>query len=431
MAHAKDTYTADGSTQSFLVSFPFISRDHVTVTADGSTATFTWVNDGQITITSPASLSTEAIVIKRNTSPSAVLVDFEDGSNLTETDLDLLALQSFYLAQENIDEQGSVGFADLDGFDDAIVATSGNILVGDGTEFDSVTMSGDATINSSGVVALGTGVIVDADVNASAAISASKVQYIDTVTSDVQAQIDAVTAGTLQTIDDDNLTIQDEGDNTKKGKFQLSGVTTGNTRTITWPDADVTIPTTFVTPSTSDTFTNKSIDLANNTLASTLAQLNTAISDATLVSNAITASSTDTLTNKTIGASTLSGAMDGADQQVKKINLLDYGEVTNAIGSTGGGTQDIDLTLGNSVTATVDTSTNTFTFSNPTASDEGCSFDLFLTNGGSQTVNWPASVDWAGATAPTLTTSGVDWLVFATKDGGTIWNGAVVGLDMS
>ena len=72
MAFAKDTYTADGSTQSFLVSFPFISRDHVTATAAGSTATFTWVNDGQITITSPASLSTETIVIKRSTSPSAV-----------------------------------------------------------------------------------------------------------------------------------------------------------------------------------------------------------------------------------------------------------------------------------------------------------------------------------------------------------------------
>ena len=135
--------------------------------------------------------------------------------------------------------------------------------------------------------------------------------------------------------------------------------------------------------------------------------------------------------SNTLGAMTLSGQITGADQTISAINLKDYGEITNAIGSIGGGTQDINLTLGNSVTATVDTSTTTFTFSNPTASDEGCSFDLFLTNGGSQTVNWPASVDWAGGTAPTLTTSGVDWLVFATKDGGTIWNGAVVGLGMS
>ncbi len=124
---------------------------------------------------------------------------------------------------------------------------------------------------------------------------------------------------------------------------------------------------------------------------------------------------------------TLAGAVTGADQIVSAINLKDYGEVTNAIGATGGGTQAIDLTLGNSVTATVDTSANTFTFTNPTASDELCGFTLGLTNGASQTVNWPSSVDWAGGTAPTLTASGVDWLVFWTVDGGTIWNGKLVG----
>lgn len=119
--------------------------------------------------------------------------------------------------------------------------------------------------------------------------------------------------------------------------------------------------------------------------------------------------------------------VNGQDYTLSRVNLLDYGEVTNAIGSTGGGTQDIDLTLGNVVTATVDTSANTFTFSNPTASDEGCGFVLFLTNGGSQTVNWPASVDWPGGTAPTLTASGVDILVFNTVDGGTTWYGNLVG----
>jgi len=131
------------------------------------------------------------------------------------------------------------------------------------------------------------------------------------------------------------------------------------------------------------------------------------------------------------GALTLGGAVAGADQTLGRVNLKDYGEVTNAIGGTGGGTQDIDLTAGNNVTATVDTSTNTFTFSNPTASDELCGFTLFLTNGGSQTVNWPGSVDWAGATAPTLTTSGLDILVFITTDGGTIWHGMVASADSS
>lgn len=133
------------------------------------------------------------------------------------------------------------------------------------------------------------------------------------------------------------------------------------------------------------------------------------------------------MTPTNLGATTLTAAITGGDQTISAVNLKDYGEVTNAIGATGGGTQAIDLTLGNSVTATVDTSANTFTFTNPTASDELCGFTLGLTNGGSQTVNWPGTVDWAGGTAPTLTTSGVDWLVFWTVDGGTIWNGKLVG----
>ena len=123
------------------------------------------------------------------------------------------------------------------------------------------------------------------------------------------------------------------------------------------------------------------------------------------------------------------GTLNLNDNILQRANLQDYGEVTNAIGATGGGTQDIDLTLGNNVVATVDTNANTFTFSNPTASDELCGFTLFLTNGGSQTVNWPGTVDWAGGTAPTLTESGLDILVFVTTDGGTSWHGMVASAD--
>ena len=126
-----------------------------------------------------------------------------------------------------------------------------------------------------------------------------------------------------------------------------------------------------------------------------------------------------------LAASSVLNAALSPDTTYSRMNLLDYGEVTNAIGSTGGGTQDINLELGNVVTATVDTSTNTFTFSNPTASDDGCSFTLLLTNGGSQTVNWPGAVDWPSATAPTLSASGLDILTFITVDGGTIWHGMV------
>jgi hypothetical protein len=160
----------------------------------------------------------------------------------------------------------------------------------------------------------------------------------------------------------------------------------------------------------------------------------------TLVTPVLGTPASGTLTNATglppagvvgtaaiLGANTFTGTQNFADNTAQRLNLLDYAEVTNAIGSTGGGTQDIDLTLGNSVTATVDTSANTFTFSNPTASDELCGFTLLLTNGGSQTVTWPASVDWPAATAPSLTAAGVDKLVFETVDGGTTWTGNLAG----
>ena len=104
-----------------------------------------------------------------------------------------------------------------------------------------------------------------------------------------------------------------------------------------------------------------------------------------------------------------------------------YWEEVNALGDLGGGTDDIDLTKGNIVTATVSTSAETFTFSNPPVSGVSMKFKLVLTDGGSQTVNWPASVSWMDSEAPTLVTSGVDILRFTTTDGGTTWYGWVDG----
>ena len=134
-------------------------------------------------------------------------------------------------------------------------------------------------------------------------------------------------------------------------------------------------------------------------------------------------------TAPTITGMTLAGAVTGADQTVSAINLKDYGEVTNALGSVSGSTT-IDLTAGNSVTATAGGAIS-WTFSNPTASDELCGFVLKLVNGGSATQTWPGSVDWPAATAPTLTTSGTDVLVFITCDGGTTWYGFTAGLALA
>ena len=87
-----------------------------------------------------------------------------------------------------------------------------------------------------------------------------------------------------------------------------------------------------------------------------------------------------------LGANTFTGAQNLADNTLQRANLLDYSEVTNAIGNATGA-KTIDLTLGNSVTATT-TGATTWTFSNPTASDELCGFSLKLINGGSATQTW-------------------------------------------
>jgi hypothetical protein len=75
-------------------------------------------------------------------------------------------------------------------------------------------------------------------------------------------------------------------------------------RTITFPDATGTVALTSdiaVTASSTTTFSNKSISLGSNTVTSTLAQLNTAISDADVA----TLAGTETLTNKTLTSPTL------------------------------------------------------------------------------------------------------------------------------
>ena len=92
---AKDFYTADGTTQEFPISFPFISRTHISVTVAGVEATFSFNNDSQISISTPSVNAGDMVIIKRNTSDTTRLVDYVDGSNLTEADLDLDSKQAF------------------------------------------------------------------------------------------------------------------------------------------------------------------------------------------------------------------------------------------------------------------------------------------------------------------------------------------------
>lgn len=108
---------------------------------------------------------------------------------------------------------------------------------------------------------------------------------------------------TLAAVPDSVFSVVDDGDTSKAGKFQISGVTTGNTRTITWPDFDGTMATVAGT----ETLTNKTFSLASNTLTGTTAQFNTALSDGSFA----TLAGTETLTNKMLTSPVLNGTLSG------------------------------------------------------------------------------------------------------------------------
>jgi parallel beta helix pectate lyase-like protein len=108
---------------------------------------------------------------------------------------------------------------------------------------------------------------------------------------------------TLAAVPDSVFSVVDDGDTSKAGKFQISGVTTGNTRTITWPDFDGTMATVAGT----ETLTNKTFSLASNTLTGTTAQFNTALSDGSFA----TLAGTQTLTNKALTSPVLNGTLSG------------------------------------------------------------------------------------------------------------------------
>lgn len=103
MAQSFVTYTADGNTNQFSITFSYIEQSHVKVYIDNvEDTTFTFVNSTTIQTTSTPS-NGDVVKIDRDTPTDNRLVDFADGSVITEADLDKSANQNFFIAQETND----------------------------------------------------------------------------------------------------------------------------------------------------------------------------------------------------------------------------------------------------------------------------------------------------------------------------------------
>ena len=124
-------------------------------------------------------------------------------------------------------------------------------------------------------------------------------------------------------------------------------------RTITFPDATGTVALTTdisVTAASTTTFSNKSISLGSNTVTSTLAQLNTAISDADVA----TLAGTETLTNKTLTSPVINTPTGITKTDIGLANVDNTSDANKPVSSAGQTALDLKANLaGPTFTGTV------------------------------------------------------------------------------
>jgi len=178
------------------------------------TGTSTWrdyVVSGDVTISDAGVAAIgSGVVVNADINASAAIADSKLATISTAGKVDIGALEI-----DGASEMGA-GLADADLFivDDGAGGTEKSMLASRLPTYLFAKVSGDITVSSSGVGAIGSGVIVNADVNASAAIADSKLATISTAdkVAGGAIQIDSGTDGTGITLaNTDKLLVDDEG----------------------------------------------------------------------------------------------------------------------------------------------------------------------------------------------------------------------------
>lgn len=399
------------------------------------------------------------------------------------------AIDDTKLAAISSSNKVSLSAIDIDGGTDigAAFTDSDLIIVDDGgggtnrkaavtriSDYTFGKVTGDISIASNGTASISSGVIVDADINASAAIVDTKLATISTAgkvansattatSSNTASAIVArdgtggFSAGTISATFSGNgsaitsLTAANLSGTIPSGVLANSSLFVGTTTialnrasanqgltgissialpgatsgTITVTPAATAGTTAITIPATTGTLitTGDSGTVTNTMLAGSIADTKLAtISTAGKVSGSA-------ITSGTIGGSTAistSGAISttttlAVGQSSAAANTdLDiagtYAQTVVAVAALA-----IDCSTGNYFTKTI-AANSTFTVSNIPAS-RAYSFTLELTHT-SGTVTWFSGVEWPGGTAPTLTTGKTHLFMFVTDDGGTRWRGS-------
>ena len=103
MANTVLTFTGDGNTTDYPVTFDYLAKKFVYVYVDGVELTgnvdYTFLTNTTIRFNNAPAVGT-LITIRRETSAKERIITFNDGSLLKASDLDLSSLQTFHIAEE-------------------------------------------------------------------------------------------------------------------------------------------------------------------------------------------------------------------------------------------------------------------------------------------------------------------------------------------
>ena len=206
MAYAYTIYSAGSSQTDYTISWPYIKEEHVKVYVNFVDTSFTFHNATTARLASAPASGTR-VEVRRVTPPSAVLVDYADGSTLTASDLDTSNLQHLYIAQElddNLKKGVSIStstglptlgskklteVADPTAAQDA--ATKNYVDTQDATKQPlDAELTELATMASNTAAALADLTQAEVQLVDGATLTTTELNYVDGVTSAIQTQID-------------------------------------------------------------------------------------------------------------------------------------------------------------------------------------------------------------------------------------------------